>query len=113
MCDADRVEELLSSKWGFNVNREFGEVDMRAWSCVHYATLSWVKNDQNQARDTTTVDNSAACKKTLQVLRTKPDFDLDHRGDAGENALDLAYRHDNFGVADYLVQEHLKFQTLY
>lgn len=122
MCDAEKIREYTQSSteaqktgtpyWGFDVNRQFGQVDRRKCACVNYIAFSWNRWDEYQRDDPLsaaeeiadgTARNFERCGKALDVLKTRPNFDLDHGCDAQDNALYAAMVGDNFAMAKKLV----------
>lgn len=119
-CDADKVREFTASKseatafgtpyWGFEVNREFGEINCRQCTCVHYIAQRWDK--WREYRDKypdihkfDLQDIPDRCSNTLDVLHdnSSHDWEIDHRGEAGDNALEVAILGDNMRLAEKLV----------
>lgn len=42
-CNAAAITAYVGPQWGFNVHRQFGEVDVGTYSCGHYVAESWMK----------------------------------------------------------------------
>lgn len=128
-CDPVQIQEYTQSKvdaaethtvyWGFEVNREFGEVNCRSCTCVHYIAQRWDKwreyrDKYPQVHKFDVQDIPERCSKSLDILHDNhKDFELDHRGEGGENALEIAILGDNLKLAEKLVKlgEHLAPRT--